>query len=109
MPEKFDVIVVGAGPAGIACSYELAKAGVKVLLLERGEYPGSKNVMGGVLYRKMMEEIIPDFHKEAPVERPIVEQRFMMMDKESAVTFGYKGLEWAQEPLQQFYGFTGQI
>lgn len=102
MPEKFDVIVVGAGPAGIACAYELAKAGVSVLLLERGEYPGSKNVMGGVLYRKMMEEIIPDFHKEAPLERPIVEQRFMMMDKASAVTFSYKGMEWAQEPFNNF-------
>nr|WP_241766405.1 FAD-dependent oxidoreductase [Geobacillus sp. CAMR5420] len=87
-------IVVGAGPAGTACAYELAKAGVNVLLLERGEYPGSKNVMGGVLYRKMMEGIIPEFYKEAPLERPIVEQRFMLMDKESAVTFSYKGLEW---------------
>ncbi len=102
MPEKFDVIVVGAGPAGIACAYELAKQGVNVLLIERGEYPGSKNVMGGVLYRKMMEEIVPDFHKEAPVERPIVEQRFMMMDKTSAVTFSYKGMEWAQEPYNNF-------
>lgn len=102
MQENFDAIVVGAGPAGIACAYELAKAGVNVLLIERGEYPGSKNVMGGVLYRKMMEEIVPDFHKEAPVERPIVEQRFMMMDKASAVTFSYKGMEWAQEPFNNF-------
>lgn len=102
MPEKFDCIVVGAGPAGTACAYELAKAGVNVLLLERGEYPGAKNVMGGVLYRKMMEDIIPEFYKEAPLERPIVEQRFMMMDKESAVTFSYKGLEWGREPYNNF-------
>lgn len=102
MAEKFDVIVVGAGPAGTSCAYTLAKAGVSVLLIERGEYPGSKNVMGGVLYRKMMEDIIPGFYKEAPVERPIVEQRFMMLDKESAVTFSYKGLEWAQEPYNNF-------
>lgn len=102
MSEKFECIVVGAGPAGIACAYELAKAGVDVLLLERGEYPGSKNVMGGVLYRHMMEEVIPDFHKEAPLERPIVEQRFMLLDKESAVTFGYKGMEWAREPYNNF-------
>jgi len=102
MSEKFDCIVVGAGPAGIACAYELAKAGVNVLLLERGEYPGSKNVMGGVLYRKMMEDVIPGFYKEAPLERPIVEQRFMMLDKESAVTFGYKGMEWGREPYNNF-------
>ncbi|MFY0545371.1 FAD-dependent oxidoreductase [Brevibacillus sp. H7] len=102
MAEKFDVIVVGAGPAGTSCAYTLAKAGASVLLLERGEYPGSKNVMGGVLYRKMLEDIIPGFYKEAPVERPIVEQRFMMLDKESALTFSYKGLEWAQEPYNNF-------
>jgi len=102
MAEKFDVIVVGAGPAGTACAYTLAKQGVSVLLLERGEYPGSKNVMGGVLYRKMMEDIIPGFYKEAPVERPIVEQRFMMLDKESAATFSYKGMEWGKEPYNNF-------
>ncbi|XOK60925.1 FAD-dependent oxidoreductase [Paenibacillus elgii] len=102
MAEKFDVIVVGAGPAGTSCAYTLAKAGVNVLLIERGEYPGSKNVMGGVLYRKTMEDIIPGFYKDAPVERPIVEQRFMMLDKESAVTFSYKGLEWGQEPYNNF-------
>ncbi|MBA4537376.1 FAD-dependent oxidoreductase [Bacillus aquiflavi] len=102
MSEKFDVIVVGAGPAGTACAYTCAKAGLSVLLIERGEYPGSKNVMGGVLYRKQMEDIIPNFWKEAPLERPIIEQRFWMMDKESAVSFGYKGLEWGREPYNNF-------
>ncbi|WP_153126177.1 FAD-dependent oxidoreductase [Peribacillus tepidiphilus] len=102
MPEKFDVIVVGAGPAGTSCAYTCAKAGLKVLQIERGEYPGSKNVMGGVLYRKQMEEIIPEFWKEAPLERPVIEQRIWMMDQESVVTFGYKGLEWGQEPYNNF-------
>lgn len=102
MSEKFDVIVVGAGPAGTSCAYQCAKNGLKVLLIERGEYPGSKNVMGGVLYRHQMEEIIPEFWKEAPVERSIVEQRVMLMDKESAVTIGYKGNEWSKEPYNNF-------
>lgn len=102
MSEKFDVIVVGAGPAGTACAYTCAKHGLNVLLIERGEYPGSKNVMGGVLYRKQLEEIIPEFWKEAPLERPIVEQRFWLMDKESMMTFSYKGLEWGKEPYNNF-------
>jgi electron transfer flavoprotein-quinone oxidoreductase len=97
LSEKFDVIVVGAGPAGTACALTCAQSGLKVLLIERGEYPGSKNVMGGVLYRKQMEELIPEFWKEAPLERPVIEQRFWMMDKESVVSFGYKGLEWGVE------------
>ncbi|RSD28231.1 FAD-dependent oxidoreductase [Mesobacillus subterraneus] len=109
MPEKFDVIVVGAGPAGTSCAYSCAKNGLKVLLIERGEYPGSKNVMGGVLYRKQMEDIIPEFWKEAPLERPVVEQRFWMMDKESVVQFGYKGLEWAVEPYNNFTVLRAQF
>jgi electron transfer flavoprotein-quinone oxidoreductase len=102
MAEKFDCIIVGAGPAGAACAYQLAKEGLKVMLIERGEYPGAKNVMGGVLYRKMLDDIIPGFYNEAPIERHIVDQRFMMLDEESAVTFGYKGLEWASEPYNNF-------
>ncbi|MDQ0339123.1 electron transfer flavoprotein-quinone oxidoreductase [Caldalkalibacillus uzonensis] len=102
MPEKFDCIIVGAGPAGVSCAYALAKAGLDVLIIERGEYPGAKNVMGGVLYRKMLDDIIPGFYKEAPLERPVVEQRFMLLDRESAVTFSYKGLEWGREPYNCF-------
>jgi electron transfer flavoprotein-quinone oxidoreductase len=109
MPEKFDVIVVGAGPGGTACALTCAKAGLKVLLIERGEYPGSKNVMGGVLYRKQMEELIPDFWKEAPLERPVIEQRFWMMDKESVVSFGYKGLDWGKEPYNNFTVLRAQF
>ncbi|ESU32792.1 protein fixC [Bacillus sp. 17376] len=109
MSEKFDVIVVGAGPAGTSCAYNCAKNGLKVLLIERGEYPGSKNVMGGVLYRKQMEDIIPEFWKDAPLERPVVEQRFWMMDKESVVQFGYKGLEWAVEPYNNFTVLRAQF
>lgn len=102
MAEKFDVIVVGAGPAGTTCAYKCAKSGLKVLLLERGEYPGSKNVMGGVLYRHQLEEIIPEFWKEAPLERPIVEQRAWMMSKDSMVSMGYKSETWGNEPYNNF-------
>ena len=35
--EKFDAIVVGAGPAGNAAAYTAAKAGLSVLQVERGE------------------------------------------------------------------------
>ncbi|WP_085507879.1 FAD-dependent oxidoreductase [Thalassobacillus devorans] len=104
MPEKFDVIVVGAGPAGTSCAYLCAKNGLKVLQIERGEYPGAKNVMGGVLYKQQLEEIIPEFWKEAPIERPVVEQRMWLLDEESAITLGYKGQAWANE--ENYNNFT---
>lgn len=46
MSEKFDVIVVGAGPAGTSCAYTCAKNGLKVLQIERGEYPGKEKCNG---------------------------------------------------------------
>ena len=59
--ERFDAIVVGAGPSGNAAAYTMAKEGLKVLQLERGEYPGSKNVQGAILYANALEKLIPDF------------------------------------------------
>lgn len=49
MKGKYDAVVVGAGPAGSATAYILAKNGVDVALLERGDYPGSKNMFGGTV------------------------------------------------------------
>lgn len=76
----FDAIVVGAGPAGNSAAYTMANAGLNILQIERGEYSGSKNVQGAILYSDALEEMIPDFREEAPLERHIVEQRIWMMD-----------------------------
>ncbi|AQS58768.1 FAD-dependent oxidoreductase [Desulforamulus ferrireducens] len=109
MPEKFDAIVVGAGVAGLAAAYKMSQAGLSVVVIERGDYPGAKNVMGGVLYRSMMEDLIPEFWKEAPLQRPVVEQRFWFMDIDSVVTTGYKSQDWAREPYNCFTVFRGQF
>ena len=67
MDEMFDTAIVGAGPAGISAACVLAGNGAKVVVLERGEYPGSKNMFGGVLYGRALEQIIPDYpQKELP-------------------------------------------
>jgi flavin-dependent dehydrogenase len=36
----YDVVIVGAGPAGLTSAYHLAKKGFSVLILERGSVPG---------------------------------------------------------------------
>ena len=59
MPDSFDAIVVGAGPAGTSAALGLARSGAKVLLLERGEYPGAKNMFGGMTaYCPAPEELV---------------------------------------------------
>lgn len=90
MAEKFDAIVVGAGPAGNAAAYTLAKRGLSVLQLERGEYPGAKNVQGAIMYADALEKVIPEFREDAPLERHIVEQRIWVMSEKSHVGTTYR-------------------
>jgi len=100
--EKFDAIVVGAGPSGNAAAYTMAKAGLKVLQIERGEYPGSKNVQGAILYSDALEKIIPDFRDDAPLERHIIEQRVWVMDDESFVGTHYRSDTYNKPPYNRY-------
>ncbi|MFM2056180.1 MAG: hypothetical protein RLY71_565 [Pseudomonadota bacterium] len=102
MAEKFDAIVVGAGPSGNAATYTLAKAGLKVLQIERGEYPGSKNVQGAILYSDALEKIIPDFRDEAPLERHIIEQRMWMLDDKSFVGSHFRSEDYNKPPYNRY-------
>ncbi|WP_176085660.1 FAD-dependent oxidoreductase [Martelella sp. HB161492] len=100
--EKFDAIVVGAGMAGNAAAYVMAKKGMKVLQLERGEYSGSKNVQGAIMYANMLEKIIPDFREDAPLERHIVEQRFFMMNDTSHTGMQYRSDDFNEEKPNRY-------
>jgi len=51
MSERFDVIVVGAGPAGSTAAFRLATEGASVLLLDRQRFPRDKPCGGGVTIR----------------------------------------------------------
>jgi electron transfer flavoprotein-quinone oxidoreductase len=101
-PSQFDAIVVGAGPSGNACAYTMAKAGLKVLQIERGEYPGSKNVQGAILYAKALEEIIPDFRDDAPLERHIIEQRMWLLDDTSFVGTHVRSEDYNKPPYNRY-------
>ena len=102
MDERFDAIVVGAGPAGLSAAYVMAKAGLNVVVIERGDFPGSKNVMGGVLYRQPTEQVFPEFWRTAPLERYVTQQSLWVLSKDSALQIGHKSEAFAREPYNAF-------
>ncbi|MFW9910400.1 MAG: NAD(P)/FAD-dependent oxidoreductase [Candidatus Thorarchaeota archaeon] len=72
----YDIVVVGAGPAGSIAAYETARAGHNTLLLEKFNLPREKPCGGAVMYRGL--QII---HGEIPfnlIERPIYGMRFVL-------------------------------
>ncbi len=100
--EYVDVVIVGAGPAGIAAAITLARAGKEVVVIERGSFPGSKNVFGGAIYSKPTEEIFPEFWKTAPVERFNIEHKFAFLGENYGTVLGYKN----EEHAEKFNSFT---
>ena len=73
MKQSYDVIVVGAGPAGATLAYELAKRGVGVLVLEREKLPRYKCCAGGVTSKAAK---LLDFDISEVVEDVIYELSF---------------------------------
>ena len=95
MQEEFDVAIVGAGPAGISAAHVLADKGMKTIVFERGEYPGAKNMSGGVLYGHDLAGIIPDFRdRSCPVERNIIESRLWYLSRDGGYTLSFMDKEF---------------
>ncbi len=87
--DKFDVIIIGAGPAGTACAYTLAKEGKNVLVIERGTTAGSKNVTGGRFYTYALDLVEPGLWEDAALERRVTHEQIMMMDEDQSITIDY--------------------
>jgi electron transfer flavoprotein-quinone oxidoreductase len=98
MTETFDAIIVGAGPGGSAAAYSLAKMGINVLMVERGKYPGAKNVMGGRMYTHALNKLIPDFWNEAPVERLVTTEKLTLQCEKASVTLDFRDGEFLAPP-----------
>lgn len=101
--EKFDAVVVGAGPAGTTAAYIMAKAGLEVLLIERGAYPGAKNVFGGILYTPVLNRIVPGFWEQAPVERHIKGIKIFLISAKNAVSIGVESEAHNQPPYNNSF------
>ncbi len=101
--ERFEVVVVGAGLSGTAAALTLARAGVEVLVIERGDYPGAKNLFGGILYSGVLAELIPEFWNGAPVERHIVNRRWVTLNEESQVALDLKSDRFDAPPYNNTF------
>ncbi|MEC3977300.1 FAD-dependent oxidoreductase [Amycolatopsis sp. H20-H5] len=95
---RFDVVVVGAGPAGSAAALELARAGHRVALVERGAFPGAKNVYGGVVYGRILDELVPRWWEEAPVQRWVTRRQTMLLTPTQALTVDFRTEAWGEPP-----------
>jgi electron transfer flavoprotein-quinone oxidoreductase len=109
MEDRFDAIVVGAGPAGITAARDLAAAGRSVVVLERGQYPGAKNVSGGILYRQPTEAMVPGFEAEAPLERPIIEQKYVLLTGDDMIGLTYRTQQFARPPYNAYSVLRSQF
>jgi electron transfer flavoprotein-quinone oxidoreductase len=100
--EHVEVAIVGAGLAGLSCAFALAKAGLDVLVVERGDYPGSKNVTGGRLYMNPVRHYMPEIWEEAPFERYVSKERLTMLSENSSVTMEMHSDEFSKKPYHSY-------
>jgi geranylgeranyl reductase family protein len=87
--ERFDVLVVGAGPAGSTAAYRLAREGASVLLADRARFPRDKPCGGGLTMRAV--RLLP-FSVD-----PVVEDRASVV--EFGLDFGSHFERRTDEPL----------
>ena len=87
--ERFDVLVVGAGPAGSTAAYRLAREGASVLLADRARFPRDKPCGGGLTMRAV---------RQLPFSvDPVVEDRATVV--EFGLDFGSRFERRTDEPL----------
>ncbi|QGA68256.1 FAD-dependent oxidoreductase [Sulfolobus sp. E11-6] len=86
-----DVIVVGGGLAGLSAAITATREGLSTIILERGEYSGSKNVSGGRMYVHALLKLFPDALERAPLERPVTKETYEIYCEEGKkITFSFQ-------------------
>ncbi len=101
MEEKFDCIIVGGGIAGLSAALMLARADVRFLLIERGEFCGAKNVSGGVLWGRDLARLVPGYWEaeDAGFDRFVNHRRLTFMDEQSALSLDFKSAHFDAPPF----------
>jgi electron-transferring-flavoprotein dehydrogenase len=93
-----DVLIVGAGPAGLSCALHLANlikkhndSGAKpqlssenIYVLEKGRDIGAHQLSGAIMNPKALAELVPDFEKSAPLDTPVTDSAALLFTKNSS-------------------------
>ncbi|MHB9111082.1 MAG: FAD-dependent oxidoreductase [Thermoleophilia bacterium] len=106
---RFDAIIVGGGPAGLSAACTLADGGARVAVIERGDWPGSKNMMGGLIFSQPTAQIAPEFWKKAPLERHITRREMWLTTGESVLRAAYESTDLGAEPYNSFSVFRSRF
>jgi electron transfer flavoprotein-quinone oxidoreductase len=68
------------------------------VLLERGSFPGAKNVYGGVVYARILDDVIPSWWTRVPVQRWVVRRSTMVLTGTQALSLDVRCQSWGQAP-----------
>ena len=99
---RVTVVVVGAGLAGLSAAYSLAKDGIDVLVVERGDYPGSKSITGGRMYFLPIKDLYPELWSQAPWERRVVKESLTLLSEHSSLSLEFRNQKYNDHPYHSF-------
>jgi len=81
LPEFSEILIIGAGPGGLACALKLARLGRDVVILERKKQPGPKVCAGGITWDGLIK-IVP----EHLIERSFCDQHIYSRFQQTCVS-----------------------
>ena len=99
----------GRDPAGSAAALVAAQAGRSVCLLERGPFPGAKNMYGGVTYGRVLDDLVPRWWEEMPVQRWVTRRSTMVATGDQSVTVDVRGAGWGGPPYNGATTFRSEF